>query len=122
MTARKPKTIDEIRQAKKAKTDVVKIELDDKTTIEFTFRGIGRKAFNTLVEEHQAPEGDGEWDIETFPPALISASCESPPMTPQEAKELWDDPNWSVQELDQVFTGALKVNAALRGMRHLLGV
>lgn len=122
MTARKPKSIDEIRQAKKARTETVLIDLDEKTTIEFTFKGIGRKAFNTLVEEHQSQENKGEWDPETFPPALIAASCADPAMTPDEAKLLWDDEAWSVQELDQLFTGALKVNAALRGVKSLLGL
>ena len=122
MTARKPKSIDEIRQAKKARTETVTVVLDDKTEVDFMFKGIGRKAFNTLVNEHPDPNDELQWDQDNFPPALISASCESPAMTPDEAKELWDDPQWSVQELDQLFTGALKVNAALRGVKNLLGL
>jgi hypothetical protein len=50
-------------------------------------------------------------DVDEFPPALISASCVSPVITLEKAKELWDSENWSKAERAALFQTAWAVNA-----------
>jgi hypothetical protein len=87
------------------------VKVDDKTEVEFVFRGIGRKAFDDLAAANPSDDSGLNWDPETFAPALVAASCEQPKMSEQDVREIWDDPEWSYQECDQLFAGALSVNA-----------
>jgi hypothetical protein len=106
-------------------------------TAVIVFQAIGREALDALLTEHapsqkarekarakQMTAGvrpgqtvDPQWDIDTFPPALIAASAVAPPISLDEAKQLWSDPAWSAVELDKLFSGALIVqqtDAAIR--------
>lgn len=118
MVAKKTLTLDDIRSSKKAPRRTVEITLDgegtNKKTVEFVFRGIGRKAFEELAEQYPSADNPNEWDPARFGPALVAAACEAPKMTEAEAKAIWDDPEWSYQECDQLFAGALSVNAGFR--------
>lgn len=116
MAAKKPASFDsleQIRQAKQARTKPVTVNVDEHTEVTFTMRAVGRAVFRDLVETH--PKGDddvplAQWNSNTFPPALIAASCVSPPMSEAEAVELWSDPAWSQGELRNLFDAALDVN------------
>lgn len=69
--------------------------------VEFVFRDIGRHAYDQLLQAHpptseqrQIAEDNGgqvEWNIETFPPALLAASCVSPAWTDR----AWWTAKWS---------------------------
>ena len=49
-------------------------------------------------------------DVDEFPPALIAASCVSPVIPLEKAKELWNSENWSKAELGALFQTAWAVN------------
>ena len=104
--------LDAIRKAKVAKTRTVPIDLDeDGNVVEFELTAIGRRSFTEMSEAHE--KEDGSWD-DDFPPALVSACATNPPITLEEAKSLWDDPAWSVFDLDKLFTAALELSSNFR--------
>lgn len=104
-----------------AEVDVLKSQVDDESVL-FTFRSIGRRKFDDLVTAHQPTaeqqrkhrndgQGDLNWNVDTFPPALIFASLVSPIMEEQEVKDLWDSDDWSGAETTALFIAAMEVNS-----------
>lgn len=105
----------------------------DAETVEFVFRAIGRKALAALVRKHPPSAEEREkartehkeaghpmskfvppqWDDETFPPELIAHASVSPKFTVEQARELWNSPEWSHAELSAIFQAAWNVNQAL---------
>lgn len=96
-------------------------------SVKFTFRAIGRKAFNALKADHprtppQMKEDETEgravgeitWNHDTFPQVLVSAASVDPALTPEETAEMWDDPNWSEAELALLFGKAMDANQEYR--------
>jgi hypothetical protein len=85
------------------------------TEAEFIFASIGREAYDRIVEAHppkpdQKKEGN-QFDPETFPPALIAASCIQPTITPEQAYEIFNEAsNWNGAELLRLFYAALEAN------------
>lgn len=85
--------------------------------VEFVFQDIGRKAFTDMVRAHPATKeqqdllADGgqrlEWNPDTFPPALLAASCVSPADTSQ---AWWDRKyeEWSVGQLNRLWRACLQ--------------
>ena len=92
--------------------DLVTASLE--TLVVFTFKSIGRFNYDLLVSEHpptKEEKKDGaDFNAETFPPALIAAACTDPVISPDEAVEMFDDPDWNNAELRALFFGALEVN------------
>ncbi len=109
-------------------------------TVRFKLRAIGRLAFETLVSAHpptgkqltearkkigeweSVPHDDDEvppslpdWDVETFPAALVAASLVDPEATVEEVQALFDSDAWSGAETATLFTAALFVNQRMRG-------
>jgi hypothetical protein len=91
--------------------------------VEFVFRGIGRHAWELLVDEHRPTKeqqdkhrranpkaGPLEWNPETFPVAAVAASLSEPELTAGEVQEIWDDPDWNDAELAALFFAALESN------------
>lgn len=117
-----PQTAEEFAQAQAA-FDQVEADLRENSVL-FTFKAIGRKNYEKLVSKHpptnkqkeEVEDAGGDpklvfWNTDTFPPALIAASCVSPEMTPEQAKVLWeDDENWNSAELSEIFNAALMAN------------
>ena len=58
MPAAKKLTLDDIRRDKKAPRKVIEVKMNDKKTVEFTFRGIGRKTFEDLTAAHTMFDAD----------------------------------------------------------------
>ena len=133
----------QVRQARSTLTfrddELAKRELDDllaqaeamkpqmeEATVEFKFRSLSRKAYDALQSAHlptptqleeAKKEGGGTPSVnpDTFPPALIAASCVEPEMTADDAKALWeDDENWSQGELTMLYENAIAVNQQRR--------
>lgn len=90
---------------------------------EFVFRGIGRRAWERLVDDHRATKdqqdkhrranpktGPLEWNPETFPVAAVAASLVEPSLTAADVQEIWDDPDWNDAELGSLFFAALEAN------------
>ncbi|WP_329317997.1 hypothetical protein [Streptomyces sp. NBC_01262] len=93
-------------------------------TLTLTFRGLPRPVWEQLLREHPPTEAQAdagmEYNVETFPAALISAShverdeadAEVPGMSVEDAQELLDA--WPDSEAKALFTAALMVNQTLR--------
>lgn len=95
----------------------------EEQTVSLKFRSIGRKRYDALIhdhpptdeqnEEHQRQYGQkAPYDVETFAPALIAASCVEPEMTAEQVMELFDD--WNPAEVFDLYTAALEVNTQRR--------
>lgn len=92
--------------------------------VDFTFKGIGNTAFNDLLKKHRPTQtqikdirrelgnnkANLDYNPDTFPPVLISASLVSPAMTLEEAQDMFEDPEWNLAELTKMFRAALEVN------------
>lgn len=87
-------------------------------SVSFTFKDIGRRAFDQLIMDHppskaqkdrHAEMGGGllEYDIDTFPPALIAATCADPKMTIEDAERIFDE--WGSGEAEYLFAQAILV-------------
>lgn len=88
------------------------------TAVTFVFEDIGRKVFDALVSEHPATKkqkeqiaeiGGGilEYNLDTFPPALIAAAATDPEMDLDDATEVFD--TWSSGDAEILFATALLV-------------
>lgn len=85
---------------------------------ELTYRAIGAVEYDKLVSKYpptteQRAEGQ-TFNIDTFAPALISAVCINPEMSYDDAKEIWDSPEWSRGEVITLWRKA--VDLCNRGM------
>jgi len=84
-------------------------------TLTLTFRALPRPAWEQLLREHAPTEEQAdlghEYNVETFPAALVSASSVDG-MSEAEAQELLD--NWSDADAKALFTAALLVNQTMR--------
>lgn len=83
----------------------------------FKFQSIGRPAYEKLLFENrptqaQKKEGYG-YNPDKFCPALVAASCISPVISPEAAREMFSDPNWNNAELLKLFLAANEVNTEL---------
>lgn len=87
--------------------------------VEFRFRGIGRRAYRELLRAHpptaaQKAEADDAkmmllFDFDTFPPALMAASCLAPqPVTVEGFQTIWDE--WSEGQTAELWRACLAVN------------
>ena len=96
-------------------------------SIVFKFKSIGRRAMDDLLTSNlptkaqiadARTEGntDLQYNPDTFPQALISASCVSPAMGLEEVQELWDDEGWTTTELLTLFTAAQEANQDFRSL------
>ena len=92
-------------------------------TVWLTFKALGTKRYDEIVKtcppteeqktEHRELTGaDAPYDIETFAPALLSASCVEPSMTEAQWRELLDE--WNAAEVVAVFSAAIEVNTQPR--------
>lgn len=97
-------------------------ELDEgDVMVSFTFRSIGRAAYDALVNAHPPTPAqraqakslgqDTNINLETFPPALVAACLVEPKLSVDEAQALWRDDNWNQAELTKLFNGAFAVNS-----------
>ncbi len=92
------------------------VEQSRDTEITFTFKAIGRIAYDDLVSdpanvpsEDQKKEG-AQFNPETFPPALVAAAAVDPEISLEEAVEIFGDSEWNGAELQKLFFAALEVN------------
>ena len=92
----------------------------EELSVTFRFRGLGRRANDELMArpEHRPTDeqkaefkkegGQGEltFNTETYPPALIAATCIEPEgMTLEKAQRLFDD--WTTGDVEGLFTAAM---------------
>ena len=90
------------------------IEQSEDTLEVFTFKSIGRFNYDELVAEHppskdQKKDGS-DFDPNTFPPVLVSASCVEPEIPIADAVKIFASPEWNGAELRKLFFAALDAN------------
>jgi len=92
------------------------IEGSKDTEVVFTFKALGRIVYDELIEEpehqptdEQKKEG-AQYNPDTFPAALVAASCADPEISLEQATEIFADSSWNGAELQKLFFGALEVN------------
>lgn len=78
------------------------------------YRALDPNVYDELVEAHPPTKSERDkgafFNKDTFPPALISAVCITPKMTVSQASDLWNNPDWSPGELQELFVQAQRVN------------
>ena len=87
--------------------------------VPFTFRALGRKAYNDLLAAHKPKGGDKEaarlgFDPDTFPPALIAASSLDPMLSIEDADTIWHGDDWSDAEATMLWNAAFEANRKVR--------
>lgn len=80
------------------------------SSMSFTFRSIGRKAWMTLVAQHPPrPQDKGlDYDADAFPEAAVLASCIEPELTPADVERLTEV--LSLAQWMKLWNGALAAN------------
>lgn len=77
--------------------------------VEFRFRALGHRAYSNLIAAHPPAEGSKEpYDAGTFLPAVLSACCVEPSLTPAQVDRLLDVVNDGTART--LFAAALAVN------------
>lgn len=116
-------------EATASNRDIRQRELDEakaklvEATVTMKFQSLGRKRYEALIAEHPPTEeqneqalketqGEAGYNIETFPPALIHASCVDPELSEEDVQEIYD--TWNTAELMALFFAALEVNTQRR--------
>jgi hypothetical protein len=98
---------------------------DEDAVADFTFRSVGRAAYDALVGTHQPTAsqraqakslGMGEiaWNPDTFPPALVALCLSTPKLTEEEVGALWASDDWNQAELAVLLQAAVEVNGTRR--------
>lgn len=92
------------------------MEASKETLETFEFQSIGRFEYDKLVSKptnrpskEQKKEGM-DFNPDTFPPELVSASCIDPEIPLEDAQAIFSDPDWNAAELQRLFFCALEVN------------
>lgn len=85
-------------------------------TVELRFRALPRLAYDDLVDKHpptdeQKKEGQTT-NVDTFGPALVSATLVEPKLTEAEVRQLQE--SWNMAEASALFNTALGVNVRRR--------
>ncbi len=73
-------------------------------------RALPRRQYRELVDAHPPREGsdDKDWNADTYPPALIAASCVDPSFTLEQAVQAWDE--WDTATVGRLFLTAFQLN------------
>jgi hypothetical protein len=126
----KPADLEAQVRRDQARSDLERLQeevVENEQVVRFSFRGISRKAFERMKDEHPpTPEQQKKareeglaagiepeltrlhWDADKFPPALVAAASLEPKITPEEAYELFHvSEDWNEAELASLFLAAL---------------
>lgn len=81
----------------------------------FVFQAIGRKSYSALLDEYKPRDGDPDdkeygFNAAEFPPRLIALSSHDPPITLDQAREIWDGDDWSDAETTALVAAAILAN------------
>lgn len=70
---------------------------------EFKFQALSRRRYRELIDAHPPKDKTGEWNPDTFPPALIAACSVEPKLTTEQAERIWSGDNWSAADSNRLF-------------------
>ena len=90
----------------------VTVQIGDET-LTLLFKAISAQEYDNLLSEHpptpkQKIEGQ-TYNPDTFAPAIVAAVCAEPDLTEDEAKAIWESPDWSRGELMTLFGNAIEI-------------
>lgn len=71
-------------------------------------RALPRIEYRALIDAHPGEKKEDDWHPDTFPPALIAASCVEPEFTLEQANEIWEQ--WETEEASRLFLTAFYLN------------
>jgi len=85
----------------------------DGQEVELTFRAIGSAEYDRIVSKYpptaeQRAEGSS-FNLDTFAPALIAAVSLEPPLSLEDAQEIWTSEEWSRGEVVTLWRRALEL-------------
>jgi hypothetical protein len=82
----------------------------------FEFRALSRLEYQQVVDDHPPSPEDNEaaqkrnsmalWNSDTFPPAIVAATLQSPRLSTDQVMILWNDRKWPAGDLNALFLGA----------------
>ena len=108
------------RENKLDRAPAIKLKLENlrvkaqATSVSFTFQSIGRVEYDALLELHkptpQQIKEKMQFNIDTFPAALVAASCTEPKMEFNIAQAMFDSSDWNSAELQELFLAAFSAN------------
>lgn len=121
ITARLDKTLQPLRGAVAATEAAVRAN-----TTTYVMRSMGRTAYRELLDEHPPREEDhaaarkdtgletatSNWNDDTFPPALVLATCVEPVLSAEDVEEMFT--SWNHAELLDIVAAAVAVNTQSR--------
>lgn len=99
----------ELLAKKQLRTATVTLSLGDGGDVDVSLKALPRKQYRLLLEEH--PHEDpkkGDWNPDTFPPALIAACAVDPEFTVEQAQQLWDE--WETSDSTKLFLACFNLN------------
>lgn len=92
---------------KKRRTGTAVVWLDDQTKAEIKLRALSAFELDELRSAHpptkEQKAAGASVNGDTFSPALFAACAVDPSFTLDEAKEMWESPDWSQGELGYLF-------------------
>ena len=101
--------------SKKLREVSVPVSIDgDGTTADFTLRALKRTEYRALLDEHPPVKEGADWNGDTFPPALLTASAIDPVLTLEQATEMWAE--WEAGEMGRLFLACWQLNEQTAGV------
>lgn len=112
----KASTLDLLKNKKRARQTFslfVFDEDEEPVELKLTFQAIGATEYDKMVSKHpptaeQRVEG-GNYNIDTFAPALISRCSVDPEISEADALEIWNSPGWSRGDVMVLFRNAVEL-------------
>lgn len=107
-----------------AARDALRAEASE-TIIEFKFRGLAMWEIDELIAEHRPTDAQRaeakknganppQWDVDTYPPALVHTAMVFPDWSLADVQALFRDPNWNVRETRDLYDAADSVSMGRR--------
>lgn len=109
-------TLDKLRSKRRMEkelTVLLPVEGGKTEEMSFLFRSIGAQEWDRLVSKHpptaeQRANGD-PFNMHTFAPSLLSATCADPELSVEEWTEIWNSPDWNRGEVVQFYVTAVEL-------------
>lgn len=104
------------KRAERELTVLLPVEGGKTEEVSFLFRAIGARDWDKLVSKfppttEQRADG-ASFNMHTFAPALLAATCADPEMSEAQWKEIWESPDWNRGEIIQLYATAVDLCSA----------
>jgi hypothetical protein len=109
-------TLDQLKKKKrvtKTATVVLNDDAGEPVEVSLTFQGIPAFQYDRLISKHPPRPKDKKqgygYNPDAFGPAIVAATCIDPPMSEEDAKEIWESEDWNRGELMILLMSAIEV-------------